>query len=297
MVVVGRGHVINEDRSRNMAIDIDGMSPEAREGFLALGERYPTPNVLAQADKVLLGLALYGSILVLYGFGAEDAEDVSEARDLLRAEDSGKVQTASERKTISQNADDVIRAARQDRLTAITVLKSSRRILRQRGNKTVLALVQSALSRARVLGEEAELPTQMQLLHATLVDPAVAPVVASRGGPEVATRLVTGYPEVLAALRDRAGHPPSRAVGERRDILDGIVVTLARSARAAARMAARALGQPSIAAAFELVHLEPPRSRRAPAADDPGAPSEDPAAPAPPATAPPAPAGDVTPPA
>jgi hypothetical protein len=280
-----------------MAIDIDGMSPEARAHFLALGERYPTSNVLAQADKVLLGLALYGAILALFGFGDEDAEDVAEGRDLLRAEDSGNVQTASERKTIAQNADDVLQGARQHRLIAITILKSARRVLRQRGNKTVLALVQSALSRARVLSDDAELPTHMQLLQATLEDPAVAPVVAGRGGPAAATELATAYPSVLAALRDRTGHPPSKAVGERRDILDGIVVTLARSARAAARMAARALGQPSIAAAFELVHLEPTRSRRAPAADDPGAPSEDPAAPPPPVTAPPAPAGDVTPPA
>jgi hypothetical protein len=295
MVVVGLGHAINEDRSRSMAIDIDGMSPEAREHFLALGERYPTPNVLAQADKVLLGLAAYGAILVLFGFGTEDAEDVADGRDQLRAEDSGSVQTSSERKTISQNADDVLRTARQNRLTAITVLKSGRRILRQRGNKTALAQVQSALSRARALADEAELPTQMQLLQATLEEPAVAQVVASRGGPAVVTALATGYPEVLAALRDRTGHPPTNAVSERRDILDGILVTLARSARAAARMAARALGQPSIATAFELVHLEPPRSRRAPAADAPGA--TDPAAPPLPVAELPVPADDLVPPA
>jgi hypothetical protein len=282
-----------------MALNLDAMSPEARAHFLAIGERYATTNTLAQADKILLGLVLYGSVLALYGFGAEDAEDVAEARDALRAQDTGNAQAASQRKTIAQTGDDEIRTARQWRVAAITILKNSQRVLRQRGNRAVLAQVQSVLTRTSLLADDTQLPVHMQLLHATLTDPAVVPVVAGRGGRDAATELETRLPGVQAALGDRNEHPPSTAVSELRDVLDGIIVTLARNARAAARAAARALGQPAIAAAFELVHLDPPRTRRA-SSEEPEAPAspekpEVPAAPEAPVTGLPVPGGNVIP--
>jgi hypothetical protein len=273
-----------------MALNLDAMSPEARAHFLAIGERYATTNTLAQADKIMLGLVIYGEVLALYGFGAEDAEDVAEARDALRAQDTGNAQAASQRKTLAQNGDDAIRNARQRRVVATTILKNSQRVLRQRGNTSALAQVQSVLARTSLLGDDTQLPVHMQLLHATLMDPAVITVVAGRGGLEVAAELEIRLPAVQAALGDRNEHPPSTAASELRDVLDGIIVTLARNARAAARAAARALGQPAIAAAFELVHLDAPRTRRA-APDAPDAPDapkapEAPAAPTPPAASP-----------
>jgi hypothetical protein len=267
-----------------MAFDIDKMAPEERAFCLALGERYPTPNVLSQADKTLRGLALYGAILVIYGFGAEDTQDLSDARDALRAEDAGDAQTSSERKTVVQNADEAIRNGRKQRLIAITILKNARRPLRKSGNSAALAQVQGVLSQTRVLVDDSALPKQMQLLHTTLEDPAIAGVVAGRGGPDAVTKLETLLPLVRQALSDKTGHPPGTAVSERRDILDGVVVTLARSARAAARMAARDLGQPAIAAAFELTYLESARARKAPEAELPAEPTEPtaPTAPTPP---------------
>lgn len=278
-----------------MAIDIEAMSPEAREHFRAIGERYPSGNVLAQADKSLLGLALHAATLARFGFGAEDATDLADARDQLRAEDNDSAQNTSARKTITQNSEDALRTGRQHRLTAITVLESSTRVLLQSGDKAGLSQVQSALSDTRVLDDDGALPRHMQLLQQTLASPTLATVVAGRGGLDTLADLMTSYEPVLAALRDRTGHPSTPVVSERRDVLDGIIVTLARNARAAARRAARALGQPSIATAFELVHIYPPR-RRAPVAEtpEPSAEPTDPTAPTAPVAEPPA--GDITPP-
>lgn len=245
-----------------MALDIEAMAPEAIAEYRELGERYPTANVLAQADKVVAGLELWAAALAEQGFGAEDHEDVLEARDRLRAQELDTAETASDRKAASQNATDVIADGRRGRRTAITILKNAQRVLRQRGEKTALAAVQSALSQARALNEDSELPKHLSVLLTALQEPTVATAVAGRGGPAAATRLTVLQDAVRAALAQRAGHVPTLAVAEMRDILDGILVTLARNARAAARMAARALGQPAIAAAFELVHLEPPRGRR-----------------------------------
>ena len=270
-----------------MPVNIEAMAPEAVAEYLELGQRYATANVLAQADKVIAGLDLYAAVLAESGFGAEDHADVIEARDDLRAQETGTAEIASERKAINQTAEDVIASAKQRRQTAITILKAVQRVLRQRGAKAALATVKSALSEARILTDDSQLPRHLTVLLGALVDPAVTAVVATRGGITTAADLSVFRDSVRVALEQRAAHPPTTAAAQRRDILDGILVTLARNARAAARMAARSLGQPAIAAAFELVHLESPRTRRA-------AP-EAPTAPTPPVASPSAPGGNVIP--
>ena len=259
-----------------MALDIDGMSPEAHAYYLAIGERHTTPDVLAQADMSLAGLVLYAAFLAPCGFGAEDGEDMLEGRAVARAEESGGAQTATDRKATTLNAADVIDAAKQRRQDAITILKGTKRVSRQRGNKNAMSLVTSALSKTSALIDDSALPAQLAVLQVALQDPALAEVVAGRGGPECAADLATMQPTVRAALSDRTSAPVITAAAQRRDILDGILVTLARQARAAARRAARKHGQPAIAAAFELIHLEPKR-RKAPSAEVP----ETPAPPAP----------------
>lgn len=264
-----------------MALDIDGMSPEAHAFYLAVGERYPTPDVLAQIDMSLAGLVLYRALLALCGFGEEDEQEMVEARDLLRIEESGGAQTVTDRKATTLNAADVIDAAKQRRQDAITILKGTQRVSRQRGNKAGMAAVKSALSKTSALTEDSQLPSHLAVLQVTLVDPAVVGIVARRGGPECAADLATLQPAVRDALEARTSAPAVTAAAQRRDILDGILVTLARQARAAARRAARKHGQPAIAAAFDLIHLEP-RRRKTPDAEVPEVPE-------PPAAEPPVP--------
>jgi hypothetical protein len=272
-----------------MPVDIEAMAPEAIAEYYELGQRYPTANVLAQADMVIAGLDLYAAALAEHGFGADDRADVIEAREDLRAQETGTAEISSERKAIHQTSDDVIASARQRRRAAITILKNVQRLLRQRGARAALATVASALSETRVITDDSQLPKHLTVLLGALVDPAVTAVVATRGGLTTAADLTVLKDSVRVALEQRTSHPPSTAAAQRRDILDGILVTLARNARAAARMAARALGQPAIADAFELVHLKyAPRTRRA----SPEAP-EAPAAPTPAAA--PLPGGNVIP--
>jgi hypothetical protein len=273
-----------------MPVDIEAMAPEAVAEYYELGQRYATANVLAQADKVVAGLDLYAAVLAEHGFGPEDRADVIEARDDLRTQETGSAEIASERRAINQSAEDVIANAKQRRRAAITILKSVQRVLRQRGAKAALATVKSALSEARILTEDSQLPRHLTVLLGALVDSAVTAVVATRGGLTTAADLAILKDSVRVALEQRTSYPPSTAAAQRRDILDGILVTLARNARAAARMAARSLGQPAIATAFELVHLESPRTRRAAPATP-----EAPAAPTAPVASPAVPGGNVIP--
>lgn len=256
-----------------MSVDIDSMAPEARDYYRILGERHSTEDVLAQADMTMHGLTKYAALLATRGFGAGDGQDLSDGRDELRAQEAGSGLVATDRKVISQNASDVIDKAKLRRMAVITILKSSQRVLRQEGQKTALALVQKTLKDTSALDDDAQLPRHLALLQAALEDPTVAAVVASRGGAEAVTELETLQPAVRTAKSDRTEHPAVAAEAERRDILDGFIVTLTRTARDAAQIAARELGQPAIAAAFELVHLRRKRSRKAASPDAP-APTE-----------------------
>jgi hypothetical protein len=267
-----------------MSVDIDAMSPEARAHYRSIGAQYTTPDVLAQADMTMHGLSMYGSLLILCGFGQEDAQDFTDGRDDLRAQESGGGLVATDRKVVAQNASEVIEKAKQRRQAVIIILKSALRVLRQRGFTNAVTLVQKTLKETSALTEDAQLPTQLALLQVALKDPTVAEVVASRGGTEADAELTALQPAVRTAKSDRTEHPAVTAAAERRDILDGFVVTLARTARDASRIAARQHGQPAIAAAFELVHLRRKRNRKAADPETP-APADPVASPEPPATA------------
>lgn len=267
-----------------MSLDIDGMAPEARAHYYAIGVRYTTADVLAQADMTMHGLSLYGPLLIPCGFGEEDGQDLSIGRDELRTQETGGGQTSTERKVIVQNASDVIDTAKQQRLLAITVLKSSLRLLRQGGHKAALALVENTLTDTSALDDDTDLPAHLGRLQTALEEPTVAGIVASRGGAEARAEVTTLQPAVRTAQSDRTEHPAVTAAAERRDILDGFVITLCRTARAASRIAARKHGQPAIAAAFELVHLRRKPSRK-PASPDTPAPADPVTTPEPPATA------------
>jgi hypothetical protein len=68
----------------------------------------------------------------------------------------------------------------------------------------------------------------------------------------------------------RTGARGTRVETEQLDLLDGIIVTLVRNARKAARAAAKRLGKPSLVADFELTKLYEPRAEEAPAAPSGG---------------------------
>jgi hypothetical protein len=272
-----------------MPTDIDSMAPDAVEYFLGIGRRYATPQVVAQGRKTLHGVAKHRALLAEQGFGPDDEQELVERLDELLAQDTGRAQAAGLRKIIVQACTDEVRNAKQWRKSTRNILTAGLRVLRQTGDEATIRKVQTVLKETRVLGGEENLSKQMQMLYAVLVDAAVLTTVAMRGGVRVQTSYDSVHSALVAAQGDLAAEPPATAAAERRDILDGIVVTLARSARAAAKLVARELGQPSIAAEFALTHLR--RSRTAtPGAGEPEAP-EAPATPGKPAR----PIGDATP--
>lgn len=244
-----------------MSVDIDAIAPAARKRYLGLGRRYITANVLAQADKTMRGLVKYGPLLVDHGFGDEDGQDLAGVTSALRQQDTGSAQALGMRKMTSQATSETFERGKLGRRSLRSILSGTMRVLNEQGQAEAVTKVQTVLKETRTLPGNAMLPKQLDMLLDVLEDATVAAAAQNRGGsPAAVTRLTALQADLVDALGDRAEQSPTTSANERRDVLDGIVVTLCRQAYAAAQLASRALGQPAIEVEFELTHLTPWRN-------------------------------------
>lgn len=259
-----------------MAWSIDALAPEAREHYLALGRRYTAHQVLEQANKTLGGYAEYAAELAEDGFGAEDGQQLAELCDLLLAQVTVCSDASHARDLIKRAHVDARRSARQERRSVRLLLGIAQVKLRDSGDTEAANVVKAALEQTHRLRSPADLFKHLHLLHGALTDPAVVPVIAGRGGATATRRLIEARDALQAATRENAGHPEVRAETEAREVIEGVLVTLVRSASEAARLASRRLARPSIATAFRLKHLAPWRSRRKPTTQPPDEPMSTP---------------------
>ena len=99
-------------------------------------------------------------------------------------------------------------------------------------------------------------------------DPIVASAAKDRGGPKAVTDLEAGAKALRDAAKVKAEPLGTPVETETLDLIDGMIASLARTAKDAADAAARELSEPSIATAFEPSALY---RRRAKKGDAPGA--------------------------
>ncbi|HWN69084.1 MAG TPA: hypothetical protein VNM90_15705, partial [Haliangium sp.] len=165
------------------------------------------------------------------------------------------------------------RDARTERRCIRSVLGLALDTLIEDGEQDAADRVEVALTQTSADPDDDQaLLEQLDTLSAVFVDVLVAKAIQDRGGTEITTRLADAQAELMSSIRQRAARTEIPAVADERDILDGIIVLLARAARNAARVAARHLGQPAIEVAFRLTHLTRPGSD--PALDPPALPAQ-----------------------
>jgi hypothetical protein len=257
-----------------MPLDIALLSPQARERYLAIGRRYTSADTLAQAHKTMLAHAKYGLLLVPYGFGMGDGQRLGEARDRLHVCKVDRTQVAGDSLALRNTHTAARRKAKVERRCVRSVLDLALGTLIEDGDEATANRVQVVAKQTRTpTTTDQELLEQLDMLADVLADEQVAEAIADRGGPEIAQRLEDATTNLSTAVRLRAAKPDLSAVADERDILDGIIVSLTRAARNAARITARHLGQPAIEAEFKLTHL---RSRPGsdPELDAPSTPEE-----------------------
>lgn len=264
-----------------MPFDPSTLSPEAIKRYILLGRSFSSGDTLAQANQTLDALSKHAAALVPHGFGPADVVGLTDARDALEADGVARTGEAGavtcDRKAYAGAIRDGLTLRERGR----SVLESAGAVLRDGGapdevrNLVATTLEQTARAPATT-GKRCGvlLDTQLQLLADTLEHAGVAPAAADRGGPDAVTELRGGSAKLVGATRKRPATRGTPEATERLDLLDGVVVTLARRARKAARSAARQLGTPALAQAFALTALKQRGSAAEEAVEEPPKPED-----------------------
>lgn len=247
-----------------MAFDITTIAPEARKEYIRIGRSYSAAVTLAQINKHLSALQTYGTELVQHGFSVADGQQATDARDALEAESSGRAGIQGVDQATTQAHRDALAAGRQERANARGVLGATAQALRRAGGEANVATattIEGALRQTRISPKDdgEKLVDQLEVLRSTLALLAVAAAATDRGGPEAVAALTQAAARLRASNKAIAGRGTLSAT-ERMDLLEGLLVTLARSARKAAVAAAKRLGLPAVANEFALSDLKKGRS-------------------------------------
>ncbi len=243
-----------------MPLNLDTLAPEARDRLIAIGRGYSSQSTLSQATRTLNGLSRYGERLVRAGFSAADGAQLGEAKDALIDAGIGRETARTTRKHAGQGFVKASRDARAVRLRIRAVARRAVEVLEAQGDaasKAAASLAIAELARTSTAPEQAEaLAAQLDSLRALFGDATIAGVTADRGGPEVVADALARASALRASFGEKTQVPGTPAETQHLDLLDGIIVQLARAARRAARSVAKEEGDPAIAALFELVDLD-----------------------------------------
>lgn len=274
-----------------MAFDESTISGPARMKYLRLGRQFSSTLVLALANQYVEALVKHGAALVAHGYGADDALLMTDARDALQGASAGRTGAKGNKTTLSAGQRDALKAGRAARRSGRSVLVAGARTLRQAGGdaaeeaaRGIDGILAATGKSPRYDGEA--LAAQLDAIRVKLVEPAVAAAVASRGGPAAVARLQAAATTLRVSIQKNAGAGTNEAT-ELMDLLDGLIVTLARNARKAALEAAAELGKPAIAEAFHMRELYAGKGEpreEAPAPPAPPSPSPEPSPSPPPVT-------------
>lgn len=239
-----------------MTLDLDKIPAATRKELIDVGRRFGSEDTLAQAEQTLSALEQYGAKLALWGFNDADRKRLEDARDGLMEAGVGREAARAGKKATNQAYADALKDGKAKRLRAHAVLSGARRALADQGDADAVRAIDAELAHASTAGTNASaLAGQLDTLQKVLTVPAVAKAAKGRGGPEVVAALATSAAALRAVSQEAATGPGTPAATELLDLLDGIIVALARDARKAARAAAKEAAEPAMATAFELSKL------------------------------------------
>ncbi len=246
-----------------MGLDLTAISPEARAAFIKDGARFGSEDTLEQANQTLNAYALHGTKLNDYGFGLVDATELQDARDALTTAGVGREAKRTNKKIDTAALSVAMHDGQGTRLRARSVLHAARRVLLWTGKIEPVQKIDALLDRDSAAAEDAEgLAKQLDALNSALNDSTIADTAKNRGGPKAVVDLETHALALRDAAKAKAEPRGTPVETETLDLLDGIIVSLARMAREAAEAAARDLAEPAMATAFELSALYKRRPKK-----------------------------------
>jgi hypothetical protein len=238
-------------------LDLTKIAPKARERYIRLGRRYGSDDTFKQATKTLQAIEIHAAELVDRGFGTADGLRLAGARDALGTAGFGRETKVTEKKTTRKDYVSALSQAKTGRYKARTILGNTLIPLGDDGHEGAVHKVEATLSQTNSLpiaGQDEALAAQLDLLAVVLADSTVATATQSRGGPKVLVNLQQAAVALRAASEERET-TGTRLSTEEMDLIDGIIVTLCRAARNAAKQAANELARPALLADFALSHI------------------------------------------
>jgi polyhydroxyalkanoate synthesis regulator phasin len=247
---------INQEEA--MALDLTVYVGEERAALVNLGSQYGSESTLKQAAKTLEGLKKYAEQLRAHGFSASDKTLLQNAHDALIAAGVSRTTALGAKKITNKTYDNAVKTGKLLRESARSIAEG---VLRDVRGATDAAQRQAALTVQTTLAQTGTAPDdatlladQLELLQKTLESTALANFLKERGGLDALTK----FPEVLKSLREVGTVVTLRGTPvetETLDLIDGIIIELTRSARKAAKVLAKELGEPAINSVFELDEL------------------------------------------
>ncbi len=238
-----------------MAFDPLTIAPEARAHYIRIGKRFGSDDTLAQADKTLAALRDYGDSVARTGFGSGQASILTDVRDELSAASVHRLEARADKKVTDAALLDAMRDGKTARFTVRAALSAARFQLFNAGDQASVNDIDAVLDRTSSAGADAaKLASQLEALDEVAQE---APVAAALGdqAADLHTQLQARVDALHTARAEKAAPHGTPAATEDLDLLDGLIVTLVRTARKAARAAARLEGTPAIAKSFELDQL------------------------------------------
>jgi len=242
-----------------MALDLDKIAPKARAELIKLGKRYSSDDTLAQAEQTVSGLDKHSDKLAPMGFNDHDTQRLKDARQALIDAGVGREAARTGKKVTNKAYDGAMKTGKAKRTRARSVLSSCKRVLHEHDETDAMNAIDAVLDQTGTAPDDAsKLATQLDAYVSALSRADVAKVAKTRGGPALLPELGACAAQLRAVSQDAATVQGTPAETSKLDLIDGIIIGLARDARKAAQAASKELGDPAILAAFELTKLYAP---------------------------------------
>lgn len=243
-----------------MTFDVSKLSQEVRGHYIEIGRRYSSELTLAQAEHTLLSFGVHSASLIAHGFTQQDADLLKELREQLMGASVQREGARNDKKKRTQLRHTAIDQGQALKSLALAALSGISRAMAMGQINTApetlklllvtLQSVERAEERASALAEE------LLVLRKLLDDKLISDAVKARNYVTLQSDLEAGAEALRKASAQSRILPGTQSETELLDLYDGMIVELTRSAKRAATAAAKRLGKPSIAEAFELKHLK-----------------------------------------
>lgn len=240
-------------------MDVDAISSDSKVRYVRIGNAFSSERTLAQGLHTLVGWRAHGPVLSEYGFVEEDAQELEQVVGMLQAAGVGREGIIIEKKT---NAVELLRLVKQGKNLRSRVRNLTTVIVERLGRapnddeRALISKLEVTLDHTDTSGAEPQrLIDQLKLLRSSFDLALFAVAAVPRGGDGLRAQLDAFIPQLQTAadaLDHGRGTPEATT---RLNLLDGIIVELVRSARRAARAAARDLGRPELEQVFGLSEL------------------------------------------